>query len=152
MVQDVSFEVHAGEILGFNGLVGSGRTETMRAIFGVDKKDSGKIWYFGKEVDWKNPKQAIADRFGLLPEDRKKQGLLLKQSIRMNTTLACLNKVTRFGVIDHRKEKSLVKEVLAGIQTKYGKMENNADSLSGGNQQKIALAKWIAADCKCMVF
>lgn len=123
MVQDVSFEVHAGEILGFNGLVGSGRTETMRAIFGVDKKDSGKIWYFGKEVDWKNPKQPIADRFGLLPEDRKKQGLLLKQSIRMNTTLACLNKVTRFGVIDHRKEKSLVKEVLAGIQTKYGKME-----------------------------
>lgn len=70
----------------------------------------------------------------------------------MNTTLACLNKVTRFGVIDHRKEKRLVKEVLAGIQTKYGKMENNADSLSGGNQQKIALAKWIAADCKCMVF
>lgn len=70
----------------------------------------------------------------------------------MNTTLACLNKVTHFGVIDHRKEKSLVKEVLAGIQTKYGKMENNADSLSGGNQQKIALAKWIAADCKCMVF
>lgn len=70
----------------------------------------------------------------------------------MNTTLACLNKVTRFGVIDYRKEKSLVKEVLAGIQTKYGKMENNADSLSGGNQQKIALAKWIAADCKCMVF
>ena len=70
----------------------------------------------------------------------------------MNTTLACLNKVTRFGVIDHRKEKSLVKEVLAGIETKYGKMENNADSLSGGNQQKIALAKWIAADYKCMVF
>ena len=152
MVQNVSFEVHAGEILGFNGLVGSGRTETMRAIFGVDKKDSGKIWYFGKEVDWKNPKQAIADRFGLLPEDRKKQGLLLKQSIRMNTTLACLNKVTRLGVIDHKKEKSLVKEVLAGIQTKYGKMDDNADSLSGGNQQKIALAKWIAADCKCMVF
>ena len=152
MVQDVSFEVRSGEILGFNGLVGAGRTETMRAIFGADKKDGGKVYYFGKEVDWKNPKEAIADRFGLLPEDRKKQGLLLRQSIQMNTTLACLKKVTHFGVLDYKKEKKLVKEVLAGIQTKYGKMADHADSLSGGNQQKVALAKWIAADCKCMVF
>ncbi|MCI9339785.1 MAG: sugar ABC transporter ATP-binding protein [Dorea sp.] len=152
MVQDVSFSVKAGEVLGFNGLVGAGRTETMRALFGADKKESGKVIYFGKEVDWKNPKQAIAEKFGLLPEDRKKQGLLLQQSIRMNTTLACLNKITKLGFINHKSEKEFVKETLASIQTKYNSTEDNANSLSGGNQQKIALAKWIAADCKCIVF
>ena len=152
MVQNISFEVRAGEVLGFNGLVGSGRTETMRAIFGADHKDSGRVIYFGKEVDWKNPKEAIKDQFGLLPEDRKKQGLLLMQSIRINTTLASLDKITKMGVIDQKKEKSLVERVLKDIHTKYGKMEDNANSLSGGNQQKVALAKWIAADCKCMVF
>ena len=152
MVQDVSFSVKAGEVLGFNGLVGAGRTETMRALFGADKKEYGKVIYFGKEVDWKNPKQAIAEKFGLLPEDRKKQGLLLQQSIRMNTTLACLNKITKLGFINHKSEKEFVKETLASIQTKYNSTEDNANSLSGGNQQKIALAKWIAADCKCIVF
>ena len=95
---------------------------------------------------------AIKDQFGLLPEDRKKQGLLLMQSIRINTTLASLDKITKMGVIDQKKEKSLVERVLKNIHTKYGKMEDNANSLSGGNQQKVALAKWIAADCKCMVF
>ncbi len=124
----------------------------MRALFGADKKESGKVIYFGKEVDWKNPKQAIAEKFGLLPEDRKKQGLLLQQSIRMNTTLACLNKITKLGFINHKSEKEFVKETLASIQTKYNSTEDNANSLSGGNQQKIALAKWIAADCKCIVF
>lgn len=152
LVQGVSFEVKAGEVLGFNGLVGAGRTETMRAVFGADKKDSGKIIYLGKEVDWKSPGAAIKEKFGLLPEDRKKQGLLLEQSIRMNTTLACLGKVTKFGFINHGAEKKYVKETLASIQTKYGDTEDNANSLSGGNQQKVALAKWIAADCKCIVF
>lgn len=152
MVQDVSFEVRAGEVLGFNGLVGAGRTETMRAVFGADKRDSGTIYYFGKEVNWKSPRAAIKEKFGFLPEDRKKQGLLLEQSIRMNTTLACLDKITTSGLINHGAEKKFVKETLASIQTKYGNTEDNANSLSGGNQQKVALAKWIAADCKCIVF
>ena len=152
MVDGISFEARAGEVLGFYGLVGAGRTETMRAIFGADKKESGKVTYFGKEVNWKSPKEAIKDRFGLLPEDRKKQGLLLQQSIRMNTTLPSLNKVAPKGIINHANEKKLVKEALASIQTKYGDTEDNANSLSGGNQQKIALAKWIMADCNCIVF
>ena len=152
LVQGVSFEVRAGEVLGFNGLVGAGRTETMRAIFGADKKESGKVYYFGKEVNWKSPGEAIKAKFGYLPEDRKKQGLLLEQSIRMNTTLACLNKVAKSGIINHSAEKKFVKETLASIQTKYGNTEDNANSLSGGNQQKVALAKWVAADCKCIVF
>ncbi|MFJ8258259.1 sugar ABC transporter ATP-binding protein [Peribacillus asahii] len=152
LVKDVSFSVKSGEVVGFSGLVGSGRTEAMRAIFGADKRKSGKVIYFGEEVNFKNPKEAINKGFGLLPEDRKKQGLLLEQSIRMNTTLASMFKIKKLGVINHKKEKEYVKELLASIATKYGSMEDNANSLSGGNQQKIALAKWLSADCKCLVF
>jgi ribose transport system ATP-binding protein len=152
MVNDVSFSVRRGEVVGFSGLVGAGRTETMRAIFGADKKKSGKVIYFGEEVTFKGPREAIKNGFGLLPEDRKKQGLLLDQSIRMNSTLASMFKIKKLDVINHKKEKDYVKELLASISTKYGSMEDNANSLSGGNQQKIALAKWLAADCKCIVF
>lgn len=153
MVKDVNFGVRAGEVLGFSGLVGAGRTETMRAIFGVDKKESGEIIYFGKKVDFKNAKQSIRNGFGMLPEDRKKQGLLLEQSIRMNTTLASLHKVAnRIGIINHKKEKAYVKDLLGSVATKYGSTEDNVNSLSGGNQQKIALAKWLSAECKCVVF
>lgn len=153
MVKNISFSVRSGEILGFSGLVGAGRTETMRAIFGADKLDSGKIVYFGKEVCFSDPKQAIENGFGLVPEDRKGQGLLLEQSIRVNTTLASLKKVTnKLGIIHHKKEREYVKELLGQISTKYGSVEDNANSLSGGNQQKVALAKWISAECKCIVF
>lgn len=152
MVKDVSFTVRSGEVVGFSGLVGSGRTEAMRAIFGADKKKSGKVIFFGKEVNFKDPKEAINNGFGLLPEDRKKQGLLLEQSIRINTTLASMFKIQKAGIINHNKEKAYVKDLLASIATKYGSMEDNANSLSGGNQQKIALAKWLSADCKCVVF
>ncbi len=152
LVKDVSFSVKSGEVLGFSGLVGSGRTEAMRAIFGADKKNSGKVIYFGEEVNFKDPKEAINKGLGFLPEDRKKQGLLLEQSIRMNTTIASMYKIKKFGIINHKKEKEYVKELLASIATKYGKMDDNVNSLSGGNQQKIALAKWLSADCKVLVF
>ncbi len=152
MVKDVSFTVREGEILGFSGLVGAGRTETMRAIFGADKIDSGKVIYFGKEVRFSHPRQAISNGFGLLPEDRKKQGLLLEQSIRVNTTLASMYKIkNKSGIIHHKKEKKYVRDLLQGINTKYGSTEDNVNSLSGGNQQKIALSKWLSADCKCIV-
>lgn len=153
MVRNVNFHVRSGEILGFSGLVGSGRTETMRAVFGADKKESGKITYMGKTINFQDCKEAIENEFGMLPENRKEQGILLKQSIRMNATLTVLNKkVCKFGVIHHKNEKQYVKKLLESISTKYGGTEDHADSLSGGNQQKLALAKWIAADCKCIVF
>lgn len=152
LVHDVSFEVHRGEILGFNGLVGSGRTETMRAIFGIDKKSTGTITYKGKQVNWNSPRDAIKDRFGMLPEDRKNQGLLLKQSIRINTTLASLPSITKKGFINIGQEKKIVDKYLKEVNTKYASTEDNANSLSGGNQQKIVFAKWIAANCDCMVF
>lgn len=152
LVKDVSFKVRAGEIVGFSGLVGAGRTETMHAIFGASKKESGEVVYFDKPVSFKSPKEAIANGFALLPEDRKKQGLLLEQSIRMNTTLASIKKFTnKAGVFHHRQEKEFTKKVLANISTKYEKMDDNVSSLSGGNQQKVALAKWLATDCKCIV-
>lgn len=152
-VKNVSFNVHAGEVLGFSGLVGAGRTETMRAIFGIDKKESGEIIYFGHKKDFKNPTDSIKNGFGFLPEDRKKQGLLLEQSIRINTTIASLHKFTNaFGIISHKKERKYVTELLRSIATKYSSTEDFANSLSGGNQQKIALGKWVAADCKCIVF
>ena len=153
MVNNVNFNIKSGEIVGFSGLVGAGRTETMRAIFGADKKSSGKVVYFGKEVGFKNPSQAIFNGFGFLPEDRKKQGLLLEQSIRMNITLASMYRVkNKFDIINHKKEKAYVKELLSSIKTKYGSLEDNVNSLSGGNQQKIALAKWLSVECKCIVF
>ena len=153
-VNGVSFSVRAGEVVGFSGLVGVGRTETMRAIFGADKMDSGKILYCGKDTHFKDPKDAVKHKFGMLSEDRKNEGVLLEQSIRMNVTIAALDKVTdRTGfIIKRRTEKKFVEDILKSIQTKYASIENDVDSLSGGNQQKIALAKWIAADCKCIVF
>ncbi len=153
-VNGVSFYVKAGEVVGFSGLVGVGRTETMRVIFGADKMDSGKILYYGKNTRFKDPKEAVKNKLGMLPEDRKNEGVLLEQSIRMNVTLAALDKVTdKTGFIIKRKvEKEFVENILKSIQTKYASIENDVSSLSGGNQQKIALAKWIAADCKCIIF
>ncbi|WP_152658397.1 sugar ABC transporter ATP-binding protein [Oceanobacillus sp. CFH 90083] len=151
VVKEVSFSVKKGEVLGFSGLIGAGRTETMRAIFGADKIDSGKVVYFGENVRFKSPKEAIENGLGLVPEDRKQQGLLLEQSIRMNTTLAAMKKIKRFDIINHKREKKYAKELLESIRTKYGHIDHEANSLSGGNQQKIVLAKWLAADCKVMI-
>ena len=151
-VRDVSFSLRAGEILGFSGLVGSGRTEAMRAIFGADKMDSGLVELNGVRVQFRDPRSAIQSGFGYLSEDRKSLGLLVHQSIRMNTTLTCLQKVTRGGFIRKHAERAYAAELLAQLATKYGSLEDDADSLSGGNQQKIALAKWIASDCRCLVF
>jgi ribose transport system ATP-binding protein len=153
MVRGVSFKLHAGEVLGFYGLVGAGRTETMSAIFGSAAKDGGSVKFFGKEINFKHPSEAVNSGFGMLPEDRKKMGLLLSKSLRVNTMLASLSRVTsRFGVINHPQEKQIVKEVLDSINTKYPSVDHIASSLSGGNQQKVALAKWISADCRCVVF
>lgn len=153
MARNISFHVRAGEILGFSGLVGSGRTEVMRAIFGAAPLDSGKVIYLGKETRFKNPGKSIKHGLGMLPENRKEQGLLLQLSIRLNSTLTVLKrKVSHFGVINHKAEKTYSTELLKSIATKYGALEDHVNSLSGGNQQKVSLAKWIAADCKCIIF
>lgn len=151
-VKNVSFEVRAGEVLGFSGLVGSGRTETMMAVFGAEPKDSGEITFLGEKVNFKEPKDAVDKGLGYLSENRKSLGLIVNQSIRMNTTLASMKKITHRGFLKHREEKEYVKSLLAQMSTKYGSIEDEVNSLSGGNQQKISFAKWILADCKCIVF
>jgi len=150
-VQNVSFNLKKGEIIGFSGLVGAGRTETMRVFFGVDKKESGSIIYKGKEVNFPSVYDAVKNKIGFLPEDRKQQGVLVDMSIRLNTTLTTLQKVTTGGVLSHKKDTEFATRVLSNLRAKYGDINDNVNSLSGGNQQKVALAKWLAADCELII-
>jgi ribose transport system ATP-binding protein len=152
MVRNVSFHIRAGEVVGFSGLVGAGRTETMRAIFGVAPIQSGELIYRGEQIRFKNARDAINHRFGLLAEDRKKEGVLLQQSIRVNTTMTRLGEVSTAGVVAHQKESQIVEKLLASLSTKYTSINDDVRFLSGGNQQKVAIDKWMFADCKCIVF
>ena len=125
----------------------------MRAVFGADPVESGKILWFGEEVRFKNPLQAVKRGLGMVPEDRKKQGLVLEQSIEMNTTITSMKEVqNRARVFSKRKEEDFTKEVLESIHTKYASVYDRVSQLSGGNQQKVALAKWLAARSKCIIF
>lgn len=152
MVQDISFQVRKGEVLGINGLVGAGRTEVVRAIFGADKKESGQIFLDGREVTIRSPKDALRNGIGLLPEDRKTQGVLLDLSIRDNITLGCLKLfVSILGKINRKKETDFINDMVRRMAIKAGNIENNVSSLSGGNQQKVAIAKLLASNCKVLL-
>lgn len=151
LVKDITFSVRKGEVLGFAGLVGAGRTETMRALFGADRLDSGKIIYMGRDCTFNEPHQAVKRKFGFLPEDRKLQGVILSRTIRENTTLSSLKRVTLFGIINHSKDRDFAKKILQKLAAKYNKVDDKVSSLSGGNQQKVALAKWLGADCELIV-
>lgn len=151
MVQNISFYVKRGEVVGFSGLVGAGRTETMRAVFGADKKDSGKIYLKGEEVSFKNPKQAVNAKVGLLPEDRKQQGVILDLPIQWNTTLTVIGRVSRAGVMDRKSDKEFAGSALEKLRTKYETLTHPVSSLSGGNQQKVSLSKWLAAGCEVVI-
>lgn len=151
-VKDVSFSVRAGEVLGFAGLVGSGRTEVMRAIFGADKKQSGTVYLDDKILSIKSPTDAVRSRIGLLPESRKEQGILLNMSIRINMTMAAISKVVRYkSLINRKKEIDVVMELVRHLSVKTTNIENNVSSLSGGNQQKVSFAKWANADCRVII-
>lgn len=144
MVRDVSFTLRAGEVLGFAGLVGAGRTETMRAVFGADHRDSGRIVLKGREISPNSPKEAIREGIGLLPEDRKAQGVLLEMSVRVNGTLRPDSPyVNQFGFIDGRGEARGVQALVDQLAVKTASVESNVGDLSGGNQQKVALMKWV---------
>lgn len=151
-VSDISFELHRGEILGFAGLVGAGRTELMSLIFGDVKKDSGKVILGGEETDYREPYQAIAGGIGLLPEDRKGRGLLLDKSVLTNITLSNLKNYCRFGVINKAKEKEAVQKYISNLAIKTPGMEQEAQYLSGGNQQKLIVAKWLDVNSDILIF
>ena len=149
--KDISFEVHAGEILGFSGLVGSGRSETMRAIFGLDKLESGKIYLEGKEIHIRNPREAINQGIAMVNEDRKDYGLCLFRSIRENISLPNLPARQKGLLMNQSREKKECDEYAKLLTVKTPSIENNAFSLSGGNQQKVVIAKWIMANPKVLI-
>ncbi len=149
--EDISFEVHAGEILGFTGLVGSGRSETMRAIFGLDPLTSGKMYLNGTEIHIKSPTDAVRLGIAMVNEDRKDYGLCLHRSIRENISLPSLPEHQKKLLLNARKEKREVEEVSKQLTVKAAGLEAEAYSLSGGNQQKVVLSKWIMAGPKLLI-
>ena len=148
---DISFDVHAGEILGISGLVGSGRSETVRAIFGLDPIKSGEMFLNGKKIKVKNPQSAIRQGICMVNEDRKEYGLCLFRSIRENISLPTLPTKQRSVIINEKKEKAETTEMANLLTVKAASIESEAYSMSGGNQQKVVLAKWIMANPKILI-
>jgi len=151
LFKDVSFNVRAGEVLGVSGLMGAGRTEIMQAIFGNLPTVGGKIFIDGKEVSIRNPRQAIAAGIGFITEDRKTEGLLLEKSIAENIEIANLGKVSSSGVLSRSKGAELVNRGIQEFRVKCFGPEHECGNLSGGNQQKVVLAKWIYTDPKILI-
>jgi ABC-type sugar transport system ATPase subunit len=147
----INLEVHAGEIVGLGGLVGAGRTETVRAIFGADPIGAGTVLVDGKLLQPGSPEQAVKAGLGLLTEDRKELGLLAALSIRENVTIADLSAFTRLGVISRKQETSLVNNLVPRLRLKYHSIEQPISSLSGGNQQKVLLSRWLATRAKVLL-
>ncbi|KAB2736291.1 sugar ABC transporter ATP-binding protein [Brucella anthropi] len=139
----VSFSVRHGEILGVAGLVGSGRTEVMRAIFGADPRSAGEIDVDGRPVTIRDPRDAVRNGLGFLTEDRKSQGLLLDMPVSINTTITDLKKISHGGLLDSRVEKGAVTELVERLRVKTASIDTPVRNLSGGNQQKVVLAKWL---------
>ena len=157
MVQDVSFELHKGEILGFSGLMGAGRTETARAIFGADPKQSGKISIMGKdgqlhEVTINNPQDAVNAGIGYLSEDRRRFGVVVQKSIIENSTLACLDEFANGPFINKAKEKKETERLIKELATKTPTADQLVMNLSGGNQQKVVIAKWLIRNSDILIF
>jgi rhamnose transport system ATP-binding protein len=141
---DVSFNVRAGEIVALAGLVGAGRSEVARAIFGIDRRDAGHVLVRGLELPNGSPRAAMAAGVALVPEDRRQQGLVMDLGIDQNIALASLGALEKFGLIRRASERALATDWAVRLQLKYSRIKNPASTLSGGNQQKVVLAKWLA--------
>lgn len=152
MVKNVSFELRKGEILGFSGLMGAGRTETARAIFGADPITSGDIYVNGEKVVINSPEDAVNKGIGYLSEDRKRYGIAVNKTVVENTTLASLTKFLKGLFIDKKSECDIAQKYVDMLATKTPSVEQFVVNLSGGNQQKIVIAKWLAKDCEILIF
>ena len=152
MVKNVSFKLHKGEILGFAGLMGAGRTETVRAIFGADRVDSGEIFINNQKVTITKPIDAVKYGIGYLSEDRKRYGIILDKTISENTTMASLENFTKGFFIDKKKEDKITKKYVDDLKTKTPGIGAFVKNLSGGNQQKVVIAKWLVRDCDILIF
>ena len=152
MVRDVSFELHKGEILGFSGLMGAGRTETARALFGADPKESGDIYVNGKKVDIRTPMDAVRCGIGYLSEDRKRYGIVVAKTVAENSTMATMDKYMNGIFINKKKEREIAKQYVESLKTKTPTVDTEVVNLSGGNQQKVVIAKWLVRDCDILIF
>lgn len=151
-VSDVSFTLHKGEILGFGGLVGAGRTETVEMLFGAARVESGDIWLHGEKVKIPNPRAAVQKGIALIPEDRKRHGLILDKSIMENSTLPMLKKFAKGAVLERKSQEKATQEQIDALAIKTPGMEQLAKNLSGGNQQKVVLAKWLISNSDILIF
>lgn len=149
--KDVNFSLREGEILGVCGLMGAGRTEIMRSLFGVDPKDSGEIFVHGKKVAINHPRQAIKAGIGFLTEKRREEGLVLLMDIAKNTTLASLDDIDLTYRLDKKKENALVSKFIQSLKIKCTGREQKTETLSGGNQQKVVIAKWLMSRSKIFI-
>ena len=153
MVRDISFSLYEGEVVGVAGLVGAGRTEMTRAIFGIDPKESGQITLDGAEIKINSPQDAIKAGIVLAPEDRKKDGICTKLSLRHNLALPNLDKVCEaLGIVNSRKEEDLCEGAISSLSIKMSGLDFDAGTLSGGNQQKVVVGKWLARESRVVIF
>ncbi len=150
--KDISLKLHAGEVLGLGGLVGAGRTELAEIIFGSKPKESGSIIFNGKEINPQSPREAIDLGIALVPEDRKRHGALLGISIKNNINMPIYERISKLSVINSKKEKEIAQKYREEIQIKCPTLNQLVKNLSGGNQQKVILGKWLAADCELIIF
>ncbi len=150
-LRDISFQLRAGEILGFAGLVGAGRSEVMRAVFGIDPRQSGEIYVRGQKADICNTADALRYGIGFVPEDRKEQGLVLDMTVKKNLSLAALDRLSRGWFIDKPKERATVDSFVDKLRVKTPSIEQTVKNLSGGNQQKVVIAKWMANEPSILI-
>lgn len=148
---DVSFYINAGEVVGFSGLVGAGRSELAKVIFGEDPKISGDIFVDGEEINPRRPDQAIDKGIGFAPEDRKREGLILIRSVLENASMAILEQLTRFHIVQKKKERVVVGSYVRRLNVRTPSLDQEVGKLSGGNQQKVVLARWLAAKPKVLI-
>ncbi len=148
----VSIRIQRGEIVGLSGLVGAGRTDLARVIFGADPMDEGEIRFFGEVLHHHCPNEAIRRGIGLLTEDRKSQGILLQMTVRANITIANLGRIARAGFVSRKKEKEQITPLVESLRIKTPSLEQGIGNLSGGNQQKTILARWLFTQCRFLIF
>jgi ABC-type sugar transport system ATPase subunit len=149
--ENVSFSVRRNEIVGMAGLVGAGRTAVAKAIFGLDKRTTGNVYIKGKRLILGNVNRSMRERIGYLPEDRKKEGLVLMMNISDNVSLPHLHTFSRFGFVDERREIAEVEKLTKRLRVKAPSLDSVTAGLSGGNQQKVAIAKWLARSCDLLI-
>jgi ribose transport system ATP-binding protein len=152
VLHEISFRLHAGEIVGLAGLVGAGRTELCRALFGLDPVDSGRVWVAGKEVHIRSPREAVAAGLALIPEDRQRNGLAVLLPVAHNLTHARLQAVSPRGILDHSSERRATTELIARLRIRAESWRQLAGKLSGGNQQKVVVGKWLFSRARVFLF